>query len=70
VNYAELLDYSDSQFCHIAELNKANKKLEKRIAELEELSQMIIDAESADAPLIPIMFHTWLHKAKALEQGK
>jgi len=35
VNYAELLDYSDSQFCHIAELNKTNKKLEKRIAELE-----------------------------------
>jgi len=35
MNYAELLDYSDSQFCHIAELNKTNKKLEKRIAELE-----------------------------------
>jgi len=35
MNYAELLDYSDNQFCHIAELNKTNKKLEIRIAELE-----------------------------------
>ena len=43
---------------------------DKRIAELEGLAQMIIDAESADTSLIPIMFYTWLHKAKALkEQG-
>ena len=45
-------------------------RLQKRIAELAGLAQMIIDAESADTSLIPIMFYTWLHKAKALkEQG-
>ena len=41
MNYAELLDYSDNQFCHIAELNKTNKKLEIRIAELEEIVKAV-----------------------------
>ena len=40
----------------------------KRIIELENLTQMIIDAESADGSLITIMYHAWLHKAKALKK--
>ena len=44
---------------------------DKRIAELEDLAQMIIDAESADPRVIPLMYNAWLHKAKALkEQGE
>lgn len=46
-------------------------ELRKRIAELEDLAQMIIDAESADPRVIPLMYNAWLHKAKALkEQGE
>jgi len=43
-------------------------EMSSRIAELENLTQMIIDAESADGSLIPIMYHAWLHKAKALKE--
>lgn len=39
----------------------------ERIAELEDLRKMILDAESADASLIPFMYQTWLHKAKQAE---
>jgi hypothetical protein len=42
---------------------------DKRIEELEELVDMLIDSESADPSLIPIMYHTWLHKAKWLKGG-
>ena len=42
-------------------------ELNKRIAEFEDLSQMIIDSESADTSMIPIMYHSWLHKAKELK---
>ena len=43
----------------------------ERIAELEDLAQMIIDAESADPRVIPLMYNAWLHKANALkEQGE
>jgi len=65
MNYAELLDYSDNQFCHIAELNKTNKKLEIRIAELEkELTKTKQSQESG-----------WLrdsntHVNKSKEQGE
>ena len=45
------------------------ERQEKRIAELEGLMGMILDAESADMPLIPFMYHTWLHAAKALKEG-
>lgn len=37
--------------------------------ELEDLAQMILDAESADESLISIMFHAWLNKAKELLNG-
>ena len=40
----------------------------EHIAELEDLTQMIIDAESAEGSLITIMYHAWLHKAKALKE--
>ena len=41
----------------------------KRISELDELVDMLIDCQSADASLIPIMYHAWLHKAKWLKGG-
>ena len=40
----------------------------ERIAELEDLAQMIIDAESADLRVLPLMYQAWLHKAKALQE--
>lgn len=40
----------------------------ERIAELEDLAQMIIDAESADLRVLPLMYQAWLHKAKALKE--
>lgn len=40
----------------------------KRIAELEDLAQMIIDAESADPRVISLMYNAWLHKAKSLKE--
>ena len=36
--------------------------------EYQDLTQMIIDAESAEGSLITIMYHAWLHKAKALKE--
>jgi hypothetical protein len=39
---------------------------EERIAELEDLAQMIIDADSADERLRPMMHHVWLCKAQRL----
>ena len=42
---------------------------DERIAELEELVDMLIDCQSADASLIPIMYNAWLHKAKWLKGG-
>ena len=42
---------------------------DKRIEELEELVDMLIDCQSADPSLIPIMYHAWLHKAKELKGG-
>jgi hypothetical protein len=50
------------------ELDKTNNQLEERIAELEDLAQMIIDADSADERLRPMMYHVWLFKAKALKE--
>jgi hypothetical protein len=48
-----------------------NRQLKRRIAELEDLVEHIINAESADEKLRPMMYHVWLFKAKALkEQGK
>ena len=44
---------------------------ENRIAELENLAQMIIDGESADPRVLLLMYKVWLNKAKALkEQGE
>jgi len=40
-----------------------------RIAELGGLVDMLIDSQSADQSLIPIMYQTWLHKAKELKGG-
>ena len=45
------------------------KGMEKRIVELDELVDMLIDSESADPSLIPIMYNAWLHKAKCLKGG-
>ena len=43
----------------------------EHIAELEDLAQMIIDAESADPRVILLMYNAWLLKAKSLkEQGE
>jgi hypothetical protein len=39
----------------------------KRIVELEDLVEDIINAESADEKLRPMMYHVWLFKAKALK---
>jgi hypothetical protein len=52
VNYAELLAVSDKQ--------------QARITELEDLAQMIIDADSADEGVRPMMYHVWLFKAQRL----
>ena len=41
-----------------------------RIVGLEELVDMLLDSQSADPRVIPLMYNAWLHKAKALkEQG-
>jgi hypothetical protein len=64
IAFAKRLDDKDKQ---IAELDKTNNQLEGRIAELEDLAQMIIDADSADERLRPMMYHVWLFKAKALK---
>jgi len=46
-------------------------ELRKRIAEMEDLAQMIIDAESADGYARLAMYYSWLHRAKQLkEQGE
>ena len=37
-----------------------------KITELEDLAQMIIDADSADERLRPMMHHVWLCKAQRL----
>jgi hypothetical protein len=42
----------------------------KRIVELEDLVEDIINAESADEKLRPMMYHVWLFKAKALKEPK
>ena len=42
----------------------------KRIVELEDLVEDIINAESADEKLRLMMFHVWLFKAKALKEPK
>jgi hypothetical protein len=39
---------------------------DRRIAELEDLAQMIIDADSADEGVRPMMYHVWLFKAQRL----
>ena len=39
----------------------------EHIAELEDLAQMIIDAESADPRVILLMYNAWLLKAKSLK---
>jgi hypothetical protein len=52
VNYAELLAVSDKQ--------------QARITELEDLAQMIIDADSADEGVRPMMYHVWLCKSQRL----
>jgi hypothetical protein len=44
--------------------------LYKRIVELEDLVEDIINAESADEKLRPMMYHVWLFKAKALKEPK
>ena len=51
---------------------KANRSLAdiKRIVELEDLVEDIINAESADEKLRPMMYHVWLFKAKALKEPK
>jgi uncharacterized membrane protein len=41
----------------------------KRIVELEDLAADIINAESADEKLRPMMYHVWLFKAKTLKEG-
>lgn len=40
---------------------------QKNIAELEDLAQSIIDAESADPSTRMLMYHSWLHRAKQLK---
>jgi hypothetical protein len=40
----------------------------EHIAELEDLAQMIIDAESADPRVILLMYNAWLLKAKSLKE--
>lgn len=42
---------------------------QKHIAELEDLAQSIIDAESADPSVRVLMYHAWLHTAKRLKKG-
>ncbi len=42
----------------------------RRIVELEDLVEDIINAESADEKLRPMMYHVWLFKAKALKEHK
>jgi hypothetical protein len=41
-------------------------ELQDKIAELEDLAQMIIDADSADEGVRPMMYHVWLCKAQRL----
>ena len=44
---------------------------QERIAELEDLVQMIIDAEPADTRVLSFMYQVWLRKAKAIKgQGE
>ena len=49
MNYAELLAVSDKQQAKIAELNKTNKKLENKIAELELGVRRLLDASTWEA---------------------
>ena len=58
MNKKELREVIDIQMEHYG----------KRIAELEDLAQMIIDAESVDLRVLPLMYQVWLQKAKALKE--
>lgn len=44
-------------------------ELRKRIAELGDLAQSIIDSESADPSVRVLMYHAWVHRAKKLKVG-
>lgn len=55
---------------YMTRLNKEIVEKDKLIAQLNELVDMLIDSQSADQTLIPIMYHAWLDKAKNLREQK
>jgi hypothetical protein len=60
--------YEDNRMLYGEEVTGIIHNLEKRIVELEGLVEDIVDAESADEKLRPMMYHVWLFKAKALKE--